>query len=114
MSSPLRSPRRSAPEVSGVHRMRQPAAVAGQIPVKSVLAGHPGSVFSLGQHPADTHIAVPTRGHESGGGPIHDRLAHPASTGARPPPVGTTGSDVAAAAQRSRSFVLASLRALHP
>jgi hypothetical protein len=82
----LRSPRRSAPEVPGVHRTRQLPAVAGQIPVQTLLAGHPGGALSLGQLPADTHIAVPTRVHESGGGPIHDRLARPASTGARPPP----------------------------
>ena len=72
--------------VSGVHQTRQPSAVAGQIPVASLLPTHVGALQVWGNflrmdnlrfRPAYMRVADET---------THEGLARLMSTGARPPP----------------------------
>jgi hypothetical protein len=103
--------------ISGRHPRRtttcRETAVAGPIPDGTSPTDLVGTgAKSMGQLPADSLLAVPTRAYQSGGALIHALPARRAHTARPPPPAHHRLGQVAAATPASRPFVLASLRAL--
>jgi hypothetical protein len=91
--------------------MRRAPAAAAPIPVTTMTAPATAAI-SMGHPAAQRPPATPTRAHQSGGQPT-SRPAHHRTLNHSPPLTTGRWGDVAAATPASRSYVLASLRALH-
>jgi hypothetical protein len=72
-------------------RTRRSTADAGTIPEISVPRRGGRDATRVGQLPAQSRLAVPTREHQSGGPPIHAAPTRSWPTSARPPPGRHTG-----------------------